>query len=48
MMLRSGLKIALWRLDGPPEFDAESLDGGTLSLDDFEGKVTLLDFWSPG
>ncbi len=47
-LLRAGLKIALWRLDGLPEFEAEALDGGTLSVADFKGKVTLLDFWNPG
>ncbi len=48
LMLRAGLKVALWRLDGLPEFEAEALDGGTLSVADFKGKVTLLDFWNPG
>lgn len=47
-MLRSELKIALWRIDGLPEFEAQALAGGTLSLADFKGKVTLLDFWNPG
>jgi hypothetical protein len=48
LTLRAGLKIALWRLDGLPEFEAEALAGGTLSVADFKGKVTLLDFWNPG
>jgi hypothetical protein len=48
LMLGGSLKIALWRMDGPPDFEAESLDGSTLSLDDLRGKITLLDFWSPG
>ncbi len=48
VMLRAGLKIAMWRLDGLPEFEAEALEGGTLSVADFKGKVTLLDFWNPG
>ena len=48
MMLRSELKVALWRVDGLPPFEAEGLNGETVTLADFEGKVTLLDFWSPG
>ena len=47
-MLRSELKIALWKLDGLPPFTGEGLDGRPVSLADFAGKVTLLDFWSPG
>ena len=47
-MLRAELKTTLWRIDGLPEFEAEALEGGTLSLGDFKGKVTLLDFWNPG
>lgn len=47
-LLRRTLKIALWRVDGPPEFEAEALDGGKVTLASFQGKLTLLDFWSPG
>jgi len=48
LMLGAGLKIALWHIEGPPEFEAEALAGGTLTLADFKGRVTLLDFWNPG
>jgi len=48
MMLRAELKVILWRIDGLPEFEAEGLDGNVVTLADFKGKVTLLDFWSPG
>jgi hypothetical protein len=47
-MLRRQLTILGWRIDGPPPFEAEGLDGQRVSLADFRGKVTLLDFWSPG
>ncbi len=29
-----------------PDFKAESVEGGTLKLSDFKGKVVLLDFWA--
>lgn len=48
LTLRGLLKIALWRIDGLPEFEAEALAGGTLTLADLRGRVTLLDFWNPG
>jgi len=30
----------------PPPFTAPTLDGGTVSLDDYRGRVLLLDFWA--
>lgn len=30
-MLESTLKVALWRIDGLPPFEAEGLDGETVS-----------------
>lgn len=48
LMLVGSLKVALWRIEGLPQFEARGLDGEIVSLDDFRGRITLLDFWSPG
>ncbi len=42
------VKVTRWRLDGPPPLAGTTVDGRRVSLADFRGKVTLLDFWSPG
>jgi hypothetical protein len=41
-------KLARWTIDGPPPLAGTTADGRKVSLADFRGKVTLLDFWSPG
>ena len=39
---RTGLKIG----DPTPAFDLQTLDGKTVSIGSFKGKVVLLDFWA--
>ena len=39
---KTGLKVGQF----PPDFEAESLDGQTIKLSDYKGKVVLLDFWA--
>lgn len=39
---KTGLKVGQL----PPDFETESLDGQTIRLSDYKGKVVLLDFWA--
>ena len=45
-VLRPQRKQTLEIGDGAPAFEAETLDGGRVKLEDFRGKYVLLDFWA--
>jgi hypothetical protein len=46
--LRYDLRSLKFKLEGAPDFTAETLEGDKASLSDFQDKVLLLDFWGPG
>jgi hypothetical protein len=46
--LQNALKILSFRVDGPPEFTAPTLEGEEITLDKFRGNHLLLEFWAPG
>lgn len=40
------LAVAETRDEPAPSFSIESLDGGTVSLDDYRGEIVVLNFWA--
>ncbi len=45
---RWALKVVRWKMDGLPPLEGMTVQGRRVGLADFRGKLTLLDFWSPG